>query len=81
VRPVLVLRKDLGTQLDDVLRLVHIHDARVSLREPLAQSRLRTANDGSDIPQGVVEIQGYRAYAVHVLLATSQWTTIVIRFN
>ena len=37
---------------------MHMHDARISLREPVAQSRFCTANHGSDIPQGVVEIDG-----------------------
>jgi hypothetical protein len=81
VRTVLEFGDNLRTQLDDILRLVHLHDSRVALPQPLGEPCLGTTDDGRDIPQGIVEIHCYRAYTVHVLPASSRWTTIVVRFD
>ena len=76
-----VLGHDARTQLDNVFGLMHVHDARVTLGQPFPESRFRTTDDRRYIPEGIVQIQCYRAYVVHVLPTAPLWTTIVIRFN
>ena len=65
VDPVGVLLDDLFSQDLQVLLRKHRRERRVVLVEPGIQPLLRATDDRFDLPQRVVEIEGYRAYAVH----------------
>ena len=72
MRAVLVLCDDLHAQLDDVFWLVHFDDARIVFGQPRAQLPLGTPDYRANFPERIVEIEGNRANAVHVLLAVPQ---------
>ena len=73
-----VFADDLFAQGQQIRWSVHLNDAWNVVAQPVVETLLRALNNRLNRPQCVVQVQGNRTNAVHVLLAPLQLPAIVV---